>query len=540
MFFAICFLWFIRETKAILFWLYLWQLKEYHIGRFLDHFRTEKGKQLLINKLLIFKITLIFILFPIWFVSNRFDLDWILLYVITASLIILSLYFIESFQTFRNIFRKELKKPVLTKKTFFLILCGLGLEGLFLFALLQLEIFFLLFTFSLLMFDILTPIIISAVVLLFQPLAVLGRNQIIKKAIKKREQFKNLLVIGITGSYGKTSTKEFLYTILSEKYNVLKTAEHQNSEVGISQCILNDLKPEHEIFVVEMGAYNRGGIKLLCDIAKPKIGILTGINEQHMATFGSLENIIKGKYELIEILPADGLSIFNGDNPYCLELYQKTTIKKKVYSLQSSILGRTADIWAYNIRAEKDFITFEVTTGDEMVDFGVSLLGLHNISNILAAVCCAKELGMSLEEIAQGCQKIKPEQGAMTLSKAKSGLNIIDSTYSANPEGVISHLDYLKIWPSKKIIVMPCLIELGMVSKEIHRRIGQKISEVCDLAIITTKDRFKEIQEGAGEKAVFIENPKEIFEKIKTFCKEGDIVLLESRVPKQLISLLSD
>jgi len=540
MFFAICFLWFIRETKAILFWLYLWQLKEYHIGRFLDHFRTEKGKQLLINKLLIFKITLIFILFPIWFVSNRFDLDWILLYVITASLIILSLYFIESFQTFRNIFRKELKKPVLTKKTFFLILCGLGLEGLFLFALLQLEIFFLLFTFSLLMFDILTPIIISAVVLLFQPLAVLGRNQIIKKAIKKGEQFKNLLVIGITGSYGKTSTKEFLYTILSEKYNVLKTAEHQNSEVGISQCILNDLKPEHEIFVVEMGAYNRGGIKLLCDIAKPKIGILTGINEQHMATFGSLENIIKGKYELIEILPADGLSIFNGDNPYCLELYQKTTIKKKVYSLQSSILGRTADIWAYNIRAEKDFITFEVTTGDEMVDFGVSLLGLHNISNILAAVCCAKELGMSLEEIAQGCQKIKPEQGAMTLSKAKSGLNIIDSTYSANPEGVISHLDYLKIWPSKKIIVMPCLIELGMASKEIHRRIGQKISEVCDLAIITTKDRFKEIQEGAGEKAVFIENPKEIFEKIKTFCKEGDIVLLESRVPKQLISLLSD
>jgi len=540
MFFAICFLWFIRETKAILFWLYLWQLKEYHIGRFLDHFRTEKGKQLLINKLLIFKITLIFILFPIWFVSNRFDLDWILLYVITASLIILSLYFIESFQTFRNIFRKELKKPVLTKKTFFLILCGLGLEGLFLFALLQLEIFFLLFTFSLLMFDILTPIIISAVVLLFQPLAVLGRNQIIKKAIKKREQFKNLLVIGITGSYGKTSTKEFLYTILSEKYNVLKTAEHQNSEVGISQCILNDLKPEHEIFVVEMGAYNRGGIKLLCDIAKPKIGILTGINEQHMATFGSLENIIKGKYELIEILPADGLSIFNGDNPYCLELYQKTTIKKKVYSLQSSILGRPADIWAYNIRAEKDFITFEVTTGDEMVDFGVSLLGLHNISNILAAVCCAKELGMSLEEIAQGCQKIKPEQGAMTLSKAKSGLNIIDSTYSANPEGVISHLDYLKIWPSKKIIVMPCLIELGMASKEIHRRIGQKISEVCDLAIITTKDRFKEIQEGAGEKAVFIENPKEIFEKIKTFCKEGDIVLLESRVPKQLISLLSD
>ena len=132
----------------------------------------------------------------------------------------------------------------------------------------------------------------------------------------------------------------------------------------------------------------------------------------------------------------------------------------------------------------------------------------------------------------------------MRLIKTKDGLNIIDATYSANPDGVISHLEYLKIWPQKKIIIMPCLIELGQASKEVHKRIGQKIGEVCHLAIITTRERFQNIKEGAMEKGMpsgnilFIENPKEIFEKIKNFTKPNDIVLLEGRLPKEAIELL--
>ena len=565
MLFLLSTFWFIRETKAILFWLYLWQLKEYHIGRFLDHFRTEKGEKLLINKLIFLKILLflaflltLFVWSPVVFrVSVQYHplLPYVFQeaggLIFGLSLIFLFvLYLLETGKFLTDYFQKKLIKPVLTKKTAFLISVALVLEILFLFILFQYIEEIIWYALGILVFDILTPLIVSAIVLIFQPLAVLGRNQIIRKAIKKREQFKDLLVIGITGSYGKTSTKEFLATILSEKFKVLKTAEHQNSEVGISQCILNDLKPEHEIFIVEMGAYNRGGIKLLCDIAKPKIGILTGINEQHLATFGSLENIIKGKYELIESLPEDGLSIFNGDNEYCFELYKKTLIKKRVYSLQSSISGLPSDIWAYNIRAEKDFITFKMTAGDEMVDFRVSLLGSHNISNILAAVCCARELGMTLEEISRACQKIESWQSGIQLKRGRHpptvlhGINIFDATYSANPDGVISHLEYLKIWPGKKVIIMPCLIELGSSSKEVHRRIGEKIGEVCNLAIITTKERFEEIKEGAigrgmnSENILFIENPKKIFEKIKVFCKEGDVVLLESRLPNQLIQQL--
>lgn len=495
MLFLLSILWLIRETKAILFYLYLWQLKEYHIGRFLDHFRTEKGKQLIFNKLLIFNIFLIpiflcgFSLFsfkvlpPPVFSQN---LIFIFKLFVGIPFLVLILYIFEAVHVSFGFFQRKLKKPVWTLKTILLISVAVILEILFVFALFLYlrdewgQINFTLGTFYLLLFDILTPVITSAIVLIFQPLAVLSRNQIIRKAKKKRAQFKDLIVIGITGSYGKTSTKEFLATILSEKFKVLKTAKHQNSEVGVSLCILNDLKPEHEIFIVEMGAYNRGGIKLLCDIARPKIGVITGINEQHLSTFGSQENIISGKYELIESLPEDGLSIFNGDNEYCFELYKKTLIKKRVYSLQSSISGLPSDIWAYNIRAEKDFITFKMTAGDEMVDFRVSLLGSHNISNILAAVCCARELGMTLEEISRACQKIESWQSGIQLKRGRHpptvlhGINIFDATYSANPDGVISHLEYLKIWPGKKVIIMPCLIELGSSSKEVHRRIGEK------------------------------------------------------------------
>jgi len=394
---------------------------------------------------------------------------------------------------------RTLRRPVFTKKTILISVLAIGFAILVPIFLFYSRYLLVGFAFWLLIIDIFTPIFVSLIVLLLQPLAVIGRSRIIKKAKEKRGTFKNLLVIGITGSYGKTSTKEFLYTILSQKYNVLKTKEHQNSEVGISQCILNDLKPDHEIFICEMGAYGKGGIKLLCDIAKPKIGILTGINEQHMATFGSLENIIKTKYELIESLPKDGVAFFNAKNQYCAELYQKTQIKKILYGKEATFFGE------------------------------------ENISGARAA---AKEVGMTDEEIFSALQKIENKLPGIKQKRGTNGSIIFDATYSANPDSVIGHLDYLKTLPGKKIIIMPCLIELGKASKEVHERIGRKIAEVCDLAIITTKDRFKEIKEGAGDKAIFLENPKEIFEKIKSFCKEGDLVLLESRVPSQLIKQL--
>lgn len=539
-------LWFIRTTKIILFYFYLWQLKEYHLGRFLDHFRTYKGRNLVFNRITLIKAAVLIFLSILLLTSGYSAREFFLLVILG---IVSVLYVAELLFVFKNIFLKELKIPVLTKKTVILIPSAIMAEILILSVLLMGQRDISSFVFWLLLIDILMPLVVSGIVLFFQlPTIILRAHFILAKAKKKRVGHKNLIAIGITGSYGKTSTKEFLAAILSQKYNVLKTKEHQNSEAGISQCILKELEDKHQVFVAEMGAYGPGGIGLLADIVKPKIGVLTGINEQHLALFGSQDNIIYTKYELIKNLPKDGLAVFNGDNSYCLELYNKTKIPKKIYRTRKSFLGADleADIWAEDIKVAKEYVSFKAKSkkGEE-ADFIVNVLGIQNIPNILASIVVAQELGMDLAEISKAAEKIGQEQGPMKIIKAKNDPYVIDSSYSANPQGVIADLNYLKIWPSKKAVIMPCLIELGKMSKKAHQKIGRKIAEVCDLAIITTKERFKEIKEGAlafgmkEENIVFIEKPDEIIERITVFSSPGDVVLLEGRAPEKVIKFLT-
>lgn len=436
------------------------------------------------------------------------------------------IYFSESLKAFLDFYKKRLKIPIITKKTTILIAVTFFLEILFVVILFLIIDFIVWFPVYFLIADLLTPLIVSLIVLAFQPLTYLVRRKFILKAQKKREEFPNLLVIGITGSYGKSSTKEFLYEILSEKYKVLKTQRNINAEIGIARTILKELKPEHQILIAEIGAYERGKIKEVCKMIKPKIGILTGINEQHMATFGSQENIIKAKFELIDSLPHEGTAILNMDNKYIKE-------RIKNYALPA-VIKTGADIWAENIRVEKEFIIFKIKTKDgDSADFRINLMGKQNLENVLLAVCCAKELGMNLNEISAVCWKINSAQGGIKFLRREKPI-VLDASYSANPNGVIADLEYLKLYQGKKLIVMPSLIELGRSSKEIHQKIGRKIAEVCSLAIITTKDHFKEIKDQAPN-ALFIENPEEIAEKIKDF----DIVLLEGRVPKELCQLLN-
>lgn len=522
--FTLSFLWFLRTVKAVLFWIYLWQLKEYHVGRFIDHFRTEKGKKLIFGVLQLLKIILLVLIFK----EN---------YLFYALLIF---YISESVLFIYGIIKKQFKRPVLTSKTALLIIVSILFTLIYLFIVQKYKNVVIWF----LIFDILTPLIVSCVVLFFQPFFIMMRNSILEKAKSKIKKFKILTVIGITGSYGKTSTKEFLTTILSEKFNVLSTPEHKNSEIGIAQTILNNLNEKHQVFVVEMGSYNKGGIKLLCDIVKPKMGIVTGINSQHLSLFGSIQNLFfaEGGLELLESLPKNGLFIINGDNKYCVNLYKNTRRNKKFYTTNGNIID--SDIWAEEISINKNSLDFvAVLKNRELAHFNVNVLGGHNIQNLLGAILLAKELGMSLEEISKACKKIKSKQAGIILKKGIYGIDVIDSSYSSNPDGVMAHLDHLNTWKGKKIIIMPCLIELGEKSGEIHMEIGKKIAKVCDMAIITTKDKFRDIVKGASlvnynSKIIFSEKPKEILSLVTTFCKEGDAVLLEGRVPSELTKLL--
>ncbi len=533
MFSIISIFWFFREAKYILFWLYLWQLKEYHIGRFLDHFKTDKGKKLILNPILFAKVIL-----AVLFLANNylFSFSFLLLFLV---------YLLESAVFLKSILAKQIKKPIKTNKTLFLISVSFAVSIIFLWNISQSanEAFVL---FSLLIFDIFTPLIVSAVVFIFQPFFVFARNNILMKASQKVNSLKNLTVVGITGSYGKTSTKEFLTTILSKKFKVVSTREHQNSEIGIAKCILNDLNSEHQIFIAEMGAYKKGGIKMLCDMIKPKIGIVTGVNEQHLALFGSLENLLsaEGGRELAQAIPKNGLLVLNGENKYCLDLYKKASnANKKIYTMYKGVID--SDIWTEDITVEKDSISFvAVNKNKEVGHFKINVLGKHNVQNLLAAILVARELGMSIEEISEACKNIKQEQAGMVLKQGKLGIDIIDSSYSSNPDGVFADLDYLSIFPNKKAIIMPCLIELGPKSSEIHQRIGKKIAEICDLAIITSKDKFDDLKKGAMESGMkqknilLCDNPEEIATIIFLFCKFSDAVLLEGRIPVKVIKLL--
>jgi len=224
----------------------------------------------------------------------------------------------------------------------------------------------------------------------------------------------------------------------------LSTKEHQNSEMGIANCILENLTPEHQIFVVEMGSYKKGGIKLLCDIVKPQIGLVVGVNEQHLSLFGSLQNLLsaEGGGELAEALPKDGLLILNGDNKFCLDLYKKTNKNKKTYSLHRGKIN--SDIWAEDETVTKKYISFmAINKNREANYFKVDVLGKQNIQNLLAAILAAKELGMDMGDISDACQDIKQEQAGIVLKQGKHNIDIIDSSYSANPDGVLADLDYL-------------------------------------------------------------------------------------------------
>ena len=258
-----------------------------------------------------------------------------------------------------------------------------------------------------------------------------------------------------------------------------------------------------------------------------------------------MENLLsaEGGIELEESLPKNGMLILNGDNKYCLNLAKKTDKEKKIYSTKKNAVN--ADIFIEDISVAKDYITFITNSkSGHLANFKTNVLGSHNVENLLAAILAAISLGMTMEEVIDAVKNIKQEQGQMTLIKNSHSIEVIDSSYSSNPSGVLADLEYLSHFNNKKVVVMPCLIELGGKSREIHEKIGEAIAKTCTIAIITTKDYFYALKAGAlkagfdEKNIIFEERPDKIYYLLTTFLKEGDSVLLEGRVPDKLISLL--
>lgn len=379
----------------------------------------------------------------------------------------------------------------------------------------------------------LSPVLVMLSAVINAPLERAVNLWYIADARRILQKMPRLIVIGITGSYGKTSTKYFLNRLLSQKYNVLMTPESYNTPMGVVKTIRGQLKPIHEIFICEMGAKKRGEIKELCDIVHPAYGIISSIGPQHLETFKSLDNIIKTKFELARALSPGGVMFLNYENEYI----RNTPCTPKTVSYGRTIPG--CDYSARNIRVSGAGSAFDITlAGGGEYRFETKLLGLHQVENITGAVAAADYLGVEPEDLVAAVRRLQSVPHRLELT-TRRGLTIIDDAYNANVSGTKAALDVLGMFDAVKILVTPGMVELGDREDQYNRQFGIDAAAVCDYVILVGARRTRSILGGLKsvgypeEKIRVAENLDEAFKEINTIPAGGlpKVVLLENDLP---------
>ncbi len=318
------------------------------------------------------------------------------------------------------------------------------------------------------------------------------------KARRKLYSMNRLKIIGITGSYGKTSSKNILSHILSCKYITRPTPKNLNTPYGLMITINNHLDKFDEVFIAEMGAYVPGEIKNMCDFIKPKYGILTVIGEAHLETFKSRDNICRTKFELIESLDEDGACVLNLDDSYQVA-YVKNELKNKVKIIWIGIDNLEADFYATNIKSNSKGMNFDVIHKDLKYHVETKLLGVHNVYNILASIALGNELKVSIPDMIVKVKSIMPVEHRLEIKKLNN-ITMIDDAYNSNPIGAKNALNVLKMMDGIKVVVTPGMIELGSDEKKLNYEFGTRIAEVADYVILIGEKRCKDIKEGILDK----------------------------------------
>lgn len=358
-----------------------------------------------------------------------------------------------------------------------------------------------------------------------------------RMAKSKLKGMNNLKVIGITGSYGKTSSKNILNDILNVKFNTLATPKSLNTFNGLMITVNNKLDKFDEIFIAEMGAYVKGEINGLCKLVNPKYGIITSIGTAHLATFGSEKNIQEGKMELIEYLPSDGVGVLNKDD----SKQENYKIKKKDHCkiLWIGIENKDVDVYASNIACSYKGTTFDVKFKDEKktYQFETKLLGKHNVYNILAGLALGYEFGIPIKDLQQGVKKVKQVEHRLEVKKMNSFYQI-DDAYNSNPVGAKSALDVLNLMDGLKVIVTPGMVELGEKEDELNEIFGTQIAKVCDKVILIGEKKTKPIKKGLlkekfNEDDIYVLNDvRDAYVLINKFNVKKDIyALFENDLP---------
>ncbi len=336
-------------------------------------------------------------------------------------------------------------------------------------------------------------------------------NHYINEAKAKINALPNLIVIGITGSYGKTSTKFYLQKLLSSKYNVLMTPESYNTTMGVVKTIREQLDATYDIFICEMGAKNVGEIKEICNIVKPKYGIITSIGPAHLESFKSIENIIKTKFELCDALPDEGVIFLNGDNEY---IAKHSPSRKAVYYGTEN--NETESVFGDNISVSENGTSFTANCKDGSFDYETKLLGKHNVVNILGCIALAKYLGCKSEQLVLPIKRLESAPHRLQL-RPSGEFNIIDDAFNSNPNGSRAALDVLSQFFGIRIMITPGMVELGDKEEQYNKEFGIYAADKCDYVLLVGERITKSIKEGLLENG-FDEN------KVITFAKVTEAI----------------
>lgn len=320
-----------------------------------------------------------------------------------------------------------------------------------------------------------------------------GINQYyIRDARRMLKACPNLKIIGITGSYGKTSVKYYLHTLLGAKYDVLMTPESFNTPMGVVKTIRGSLKATHEIFLCEMGARHVGDIKEICDIVDPQIGVITSLGYQHLETFKTLDHIVGTKRELFDALPAGGPRFVNGDNEY---VKQYGVAQGAVtYGLEEGNAYR-----AYDLEYSEKGTRFMVQAPDgSREEFTTRLLGEHNVINITGAIAVSHELGIPLDKLKIPVRRLEGAPHRLQ-PIVKGNIIIIDDAYNSNPNGAHMALKTLGMFQGVRVLVTPGMVELGEQEDHYNYELGREATQHCDYIVLVGPRQTESIQRGVTD-----------------------------------------
>ena len=377
------------------------------------------------------------------------------------------------------------------------------------------------------------PLIVPLAVVLIYPFEKLTYEYYKKRCKKTLEARHNLIKIAITGSFGKTSTKNFLANFLGLKYKVCATPASFNTPMGICKVVSSDLKEDDEIFIVEMGAKRIGDINELCDMVEPDAGIITAVGEQHLETFKNLDNVILTKSELYENLPEDAFCVFNVASQNTKQMFLNCNLKNKI-----AVGYEDSYLTAKDIIATCDGLQFKICYNGKEYKTKTKILGEHNVQNILLAVAMALAYGVDFKKIVGAIPTLEPVEHRLELKKLENDILIIDDSFNSNIQGTAVALETLGLFENnRKIVVTPGLVELGKLETAENIEFGKRIAEVADIVILVGKNQTENIKTGLlkndfDEKNIMMfDSLFEVTNAFKTLLKQGDVVLLENDLP---------